>query len=71
VCVQVCFAGGMFALGAAQKAHGALPEDNAPFMELGEQLTATCHETYKRSPSGTCWVPLLVVYGKNVKNATV
>jgi hypothetical protein len=43
----------MFALGAAQKAHGALPEDNAPFMELGEQLTATCHETYKRSPSGT------------------
>lgn len=51
--LQACFTGGMFALGAANKAHGDKPEDNQPFMELGQQLTATCHEAYKRSPSGT------------------
>jgi len=51
----------MFALGAAEKAHGELPEDNEPFMELGKQLTATCHETYKRSPSGISPSTLLLL----------
>ena len=38
-----CFAGGMFALGAADS------NDKNHHMELGAQITHTCHESYDRS----------------------
>lgn len=44
----VCFAGAMFALGAHHKA----VKDVSKHMELGEEITRTCHEFYNRSATG-------------------
>eukprot|EP00026_Physarum_polycephalum_P004819 Phypoly_transcript_04843.p1 GENE.Phypoly_transcript_04843~~Phypoly_transcript_04843.p1 ORF type:complete len:590 (+),score=96.86 Phypoly_transcript_04843:68-1837(+) len=44
----VCFAGAMFALGAHHKAVTNVDEH----MKLGEDITNTCHEFYKRTKTG-------------------
>ncbi|KAL6046672.1 Mannosyl-oligosaccharide alpha-1,2-mannosidase isoform B, variant 2 [Balamuthia mandrillaris] len=45
----VCFAGGMFALGAYKNVD---PVNREKHLELGKELTRTCHESYKRMPTG-------------------
>jgi len=49
----VCFAGGMFALGAFQRKRlrGTYENYNRD-MQLAKDFTKTCYETYKRMPSG-------------------
>uniref|UniRef100_A0A1A9WIR3 alpha-1,2-Mannosidase n=1 Tax=Glossina brevipalpis TaxID=37001 RepID=A0A1A9WIR3_9MUSC len=44
----VCFAGGIFALAAKSRQD----ENSAKFMEIGESITNTCHESYVRSFTG-------------------
>jgi len=44
----VCFAGAMFALGAYHN----ITEHVEQHMELGKEITRTCHEFYARQPSG-------------------
>lgn len=44
----VCFAGAMFALGAYHNA----TDDTAKHMELGKEITRTCHEFYVRQATG-------------------
>lgn len=40
-----CFAGGLFALGAQTQQD----ENSAKYMEIGEGITNTCHESYIRT----------------------
>lgn len=42
---NVCFAGGLFALGAATKQD----KNSQRYMQIGEGITNTCHETYIRT----------------------
>eukprot|EP01112_Ceratiomyxa_fruticulosa_P004351 TRINITY_DN1486_c0_g2_i10.p1 TRINITY_DN1486_c0_g2~~TRINITY_DN1486_c0_g2_i10.p1 ORF type:complete len:541 (-),score=118.09 TRINITY_DN1486_c0_g2_i10:163-1785(-) len=48
----VCFAGGMFALGAHHKIMGDNVELQNEHMRIGKEITKTCHEMYKRQESG-------------------
>ena len=43
--MQACFAGGMFALGSK----GAPQEQVDHHLELGKEITRTCHESYART----------------------
>eukprot|EP01113_Clastostelium_recurvatum_P030928 TRINITY_DN3811_c0_g1_i6.p1 TRINITY_DN3811_c0_g1~~TRINITY_DN3811_c0_g1_i6.p1 ORF type:complete len:635 (-),score=159.19 TRINITY_DN3811_c0_g1_i6:11-1915(-) len=48
----VCFAGGMFALGAHHKVMGDDEELQKEHMRLGKEITRTCHEMYARQSTG-------------------
>ena len=45
-----CFAGGMFSLGS--KYMGDDEKENQKWMEMGENIGETCHQSYVRAPSG-------------------
>lgn len=52
-----CFVPGMLALGSA---HGAVTGSKAQqYMELAENMTATCYQMYARQPTGA---PSLISY---------
>jgi len=46
-----CFAGGMLALGAATGVFSEEPSREIQMWTLGKEITATCHESYARSPT--------------------
>jgi len=48
----VCFAGGMFALGAHHKVMGDDEGTQKEHMRIGKEITRTCHEMYARQNSG-------------------
>ena len=43
--LQGCFSGGMFALTSVH----AEPDQKSHFLEVGKELTKTCHESYART----------------------
>ncbi|KAF2074516.1 hypothetical protein CYY_004184 [Polysphondylium violaceum] len=46
-----CFAGGMFALGAAAQVSKDATQ-NEKYMEVGKKITETCYKSYEMSPTG-------------------
>ena len=64
MCLQACFTGGMFGLASR---HAPTEEWSEWYLATGAAITATCHESYRKSPVGIGPEAMLFDGGNDVR----